>query len=121
MLTHTCHDFMQPVLMLTSRINVTHVVPRRFNQLHAMLLSNDDAAVAAGQNIGFLRAAALDTAYAQSQLRTDEGQQQQQHAVRLPKPASLAALAATTLGKCTTAVAFCSPPSQTDNVITALS
>ncbi len=71
---------------------------RRFKQLHAELLSNDDAAVAAGRDIGFLRAADLNSACAGLQLQSTTGEQQQ-HALRLPPPASLAALVATALGE----------------------
>ena len=71
----------------------THLA-RRFKQLHAVLVSNHNAAAAAGQRLGFLRAAPLSTACA----GLEASHKQQTLQLGLPSPATVAACTATTLG-----------------------
>ena len=109
---------MKRVLCCSSVDAFEHVVLKcRFKQLHAELLSNNDAAVAAGRDIGFLRAANLRQACAGLQPRSSSGAQQQ-HALRLPPPASLAALVSTTLGEHAIAIGIGFVLTQDDDVVT---
>ena len=81
----------------------------RFKQLHAVLVSNDDAAAAAGPGMGFLRGMQLDAACG-GPLTT---RKQQEPAVSLPSAESVAAFVATTLGApCSLSVACTSTAHQ---------